>query len=160
KGLLHGPGLLLMDEPTTGLDPGVRAELWEYLDLLRTRDGTTILVTTHLLEEAEKCDRLALLNRGELVDAGTPDALKNSIGPAIIPIQSHTPEKLRDALRQKFSLESSIFGRKLRLEHPQGHGFIPQLVDTFASDIDSVTVGKPTLEDVFIRKTGQRFWEQ
>ena len=160
KGLLHRPGLLLMDEPTTGLDPGVRAEFWDYLDTLRTRDGATILVTTHLLEEAEKCDRLAILNRGELVGSGTPDSLKNSIGAEIITILSHAPEKLREALRQTFSLEASVFGRKLRLEHPHGHEFIPQLVDTFSGDIDSVTVGKPTLEDVFIRKTGQRFWEQ
>ncbi len=160
KGLLHRPGLLLLDEPTTGLDPGVRAELWEYLNLLRTRDGTTMLVTTHLLEEAEKCDRLAILNHGELVASGSPSSLKNEIGEQVILVESGQPAKLRDELREKFAVEASVFGQRVRFEHPSGHGFIPQLMDAFPGEIDSVTVGKPTLEDVFIRKTGHRFWEE
>jgi len=160
KGLLHQPGLLLMDEPTTGLDPGVRIELWEYLNLLRSRDGATILLTTHLLEEAEKCDRLAILNRGELVASGSPDSLKRDIGAEVILLEAREPEKLREQLRQKFALEASVFGQRVRFEHPRGHEFIPELMDAFGGEIESLTVGKPTLEDVFIRRTGQRFWEQ
>lgn len=160
KGLLHQPGLLLLDEPTTGLDPGVRAELWDYLNLLRTRDGATILLTTHLLEEAEKCDRLAILNRGELVASGSPNSLKNAIGAEVILVESHQPDRLREQLRQKFSLEASVFGQKVRFEHPRGHEFVAQLMDAFPGEIESLTVGKPTLEDVFLHSTGQRFWTE
>jgi ABC-2 type transport system ATP-binding protein len=160
KGLLHRPGLLLMDEPTTGLDPGVRAELWDYFNTLRAKDGTTILLTTHLLEEAEKCDRLAILNHGELVASGSPSSLKNSIGAEVILVESGEPEKLCQQLRTRFSLDPSLFGRRVRFEHPRGHEFVPQLMDAFPGEIDSVTVGKPTLEDVFLRRTGQGFWEQ
>lgn len=147
-----------MDEPTTGLDPGVRAELWDYLNSLRTRDGATILLTTHLLEEAEKCDRLAILNHGELVANGSPNALKNEIGAEVILVESPAPEHLRELLRERFSLEASVFGRKVRFEYPRGHEFVPQLMDAFPGEIDSLTVGKPTLEDVFLHRTGQRFW--
>lgn len=160
KGLLHRPGLLILDEPTTGLDPGVRAELWDYLNQLRTQDGTTILVTTHLLEEAEKCDQLAILNRGQLVASGSPDELKNSVGGEVVSLQSRVAEKLQAGLKQRFSLDASVFGQRLRFEHKQGHEIIPQLMDAFPGEIDSLTVGKPTLEDVFIRKTGQRFGEE
>jgi len=159
KGLLHQPGLLLLDEPTTGLDPGVRREFWDYLDVLRARDGATILLTTHLLEEAEKCDRLAILHRGELVVSGSPDSLKSGVGAEVILVESREPEKLRELIRKKFAMDASVFGQKVRFEHPSGHQFIPQLMDAFPGEIDSVTVGKPTLEDVFIRQTGQQFWE-
>lgn len=160
KGLLHQPGLLLLDEPTTGLDPGVRREFWDYVDLLRSRDGVTVLVTTHLLEEAEKCDRLAILHQGEVVAFDSPDALKNSIGAEVIFVQTQEPEKLRQQIQQQFSLDASIFGQKLRFEHPRGREFIPDLMQAFSAQIQSLTVGRPTLEDVFLRKTGQQFWEQ
>jgi len=160
KGFLHRPKLLLLDEPTTGLDPGVRLEFWEYLNVLRSQEGVTVLLTTHLLEEAEKCDRLGILHQGQLVAAGSPDSLKGDIGAEVIFVESREPAKLREELRQKFSLDASVFGQRLRFEHPRGHEFVAQLVDAFPGEIDSVTVGKPTLEDVFIRQTGQRFWEQ
>jgi ABC-2 type transport system ATP-binding protein len=160
KGLLHQPGLLLLDEPTTGLDPGVRREFWDYLSLLRSRDGITVLLTTHLLEEAEHCDRLAILHQGELVACDSPDSLKSGIGGEVILVEAGEPEKLREQIRQKFGMETSVVGRKVRFEHPRGHEFIPQFMDAFAGEIDSLTVGKPTLEDVFIRRTGQQFWEQ
>ncbi|MBI2816668.1 MAG: ATP-binding cassette domain-containing protein [Acidobacteria bacterium] len=157
KGLLHRPGLLMLDEPTTGLDPGVRAELWDYLNTLRTKEGVTVLVTTHLLDEAEKCDRLAILNCGELVASGTPTSLKNAIGAEVVMVESRSPEVLREQLRRRFSLEASVFGQRVRFEHPRGHEIVPQLMEAFPAEIDSLTVGKPTLEDVFLHQTGQRF---
>ena len=160
KGLLHQPGLLLLDEPTTGLDPGVRREFWDYLDQLRSKEGVTVLLTTHLLEEAEKCDRLAILHLGELVVSGSPDSLKNSVGTEVIFVETRQPENLRQELHERFGVESSVFGQKVRFEHPRGHEFIPELMDAFAAQIDSLTIGKPTLEDVFMRRTGQEFWEQ
>jgi len=84
KGLLHQPGLLLLDEPSTGLDPGARRDFWDYLNLLRGNDGVTVLLTTHLLEEADRCDRLAILHRGELVASGSPDSLKKDVGAEVI----------------------------------------------------------------------------
>ena len=160
KGLLHQPGLLLLDEPTTGLDPGVRREFWDYLNVLRTRDSITVLLTTHLLEEAEKCDRLGILHSGELVACDSPDSLKSGIGAEVILVETREPEKLREQILRKFGLETSVFGQKVRFEHPRGHEFIPQLMDAFAGEIETLTVGKPTLEDVFIQRTGKQFREQ
>ena len=160
KGLLHQPGLLLLDEPTTGLDPGVRREFWDYLNVLRTRDSITVLLTTHLLEEAEKCDRLGILHSGELVACDSLDSLKSGIGAEVILVETREPEKLREQILRKFGLETSVFGQKVRFEHPRGHEFIPQLMDAFAGEIETLTVGKPTLEDVFIQRTGKQFREQ
>jgi len=159
KGLLHQPGLLLLDEPSTGLDPGVRRGLWEYLTLLRSQEGVTILLTTHLLEEAERCDRLAILHQGELVISGTVDSLKNEVGAEVVLLETREPEALREQLREKFALEATFLGGKVRFEHPRGHEFVSRLVEAFPGEIQSVMVSKPTLEDVFIRRTGHQFWE-
>ena len=160
KGLLHQPGLLLLDEPSTGLDPGARRDFWDYLNLLRGNDGVTVLLTTHLLEEADRCDRLAILHRGELVASGSPDSLKKDVGAEVILMEVREPENLLEQLRQRFAVEASVLGGKVRFEHPRGHEFIPQLVEAFPGEIQSVMVGKPTLEDVFIRRTGHRFWDE
>ena len=159
KGLLHQPGLLLLDEPSTGLDPGVRRGLWEYLTLLRSQEGVTILLTTHLLEEAERCDRLAILHQGELMASGTVDSLKNEVGAEVVLLETREPEALREQLREKFALEATFLGGKVRFEHPRGHEFVSRLVEAFPGEIQSVMVSKPTLEDVFIRRTGHQFWE-
>src|SRR5947207_11560153 len=94
KGLLHGPRVLLLDEPTTGLDPGARRDVWQYLHMLRDEEQVTVLVTTHLMEEAERCDRLAILNEGKLVALGTPADLKREIGGDVIVLDSRDPESL------------------------------------------------------------------
>lgn len=159
KGMLHAPELLLMDEPSTGLDPGARRDLWDYLQELK-KMGITILITTHLMEEAEKCDRLAILNLGWLVALGTPSSLKQEIGGDVITVETQNPEKLADLIQKKFSLHSIILENALRIETDRGPEFVPQLLGSFAGEILSVTVGKPTLEDVFIHKTGHKFWHQ
>jgi ABC-2 type transport system ATP-binding protein len=159
KGLLHKPALLLLDEPSAGLDPGVRRALWDALRAARAAEGVTILLTTHLLEEAEQCDRLAILDQGKLVALGTPDSLKQEIGGEVILVNAHQPEALRDQLQQRFAVDATVLGSRLRFEHPRGHEFIPQLVEAFPGEIQSVTVAKPTLEDVFFRRTGHPFWE-
>lgn len=160
KGLLHQPELLLLDEPSTGLDPGARRDLWDYLNRLRKSDGVTVLLTTHMLEEADKCDHLAILHRGALVASGSPDSLKKDIGAAqVILMEAREPESLREQLHRKFRVAAVVLDGKVRFEHPRGHEFIPQLVETFPGEIQSVMVSKPTLEDVFIHRTGHRFWE-
>ncbi|MCZ6492214.1 MAG: ABC transporter ATP-binding protein [Acidobacteria bacterium] len=159
KGLLHQPDLLLLDEPSTGLDPGARRDLWDYLSQLRRSDGVTVLLTTHLLEEADECDHLVILHQGALVASGTPDALKKEVGEQVILMDAREPENLREQLHQRFQVDAAILDGKVRFEHPRGHEFIPQLVEAFPGEIQSVMLSKPTLEDVFIRRTGHRFWE-
>lgn len=159
KGLLHRPEILLLDEPSTGLDPGARHDLWQYLRKLRDEQQVTILVTTHLMEEAERCDRLAILNQGELVAMDTPEMLRSSIGGDCITISTSDQNSLQNRLRDQFQLDASIIGNQLRIGRENGHELIRDLVDAFPDDIESISLGKPTLEDVFIQKTGHRFWE-
>jgi ABC-2 type transport system ATP-binding protein len=158
KGLLHRPRLLLLDEPSTGLDPGARADLWDQLLQLREQDGVTVLITTHLMEEAERCDRLAILSRGRLVACGAPRALKAEIGGDVIAIACADPAALAADLERRFGGPVSIVDGTVRLERPRAHEMIPRIVDAFPGRIDSVTIGHPTLLDVFIRRTGHRFW--
>ena len=160
KGFLHRPDLLLLDEPSTGLDPGARRDLWEYLRTLREKEGVTILVTTHLMEEAERCDRLGILNEGKLVALDSPDALKAKIGGDVIIISTREPEKLRQAIESKFGGNPLVLDGTVRIERGRGHEFIPTVVEAFPGQIDAVSVGKPTLEDVFIHQTGHRFWAE
>jgi len=157
KGLLHHPQLLIMDEPSTGLDPGARRDMWDYLFELK-KGGITVLLTTHLMEEGEKCDRLAILNLGHLVAIGTPAALKSKIGGDVISIQTPQSTLLCEQLRQKFGGTPVALDGTVRIERQEGHKFIPQLVESFPGLIEAVTVGKPTLEDVFIHETGHEFW--
>jgi ABC-2 type transport system ATP-binding protein len=160
KGLLHRPGLLLLDEPATGLDPGARHDLWEYLEALRKQDSVTVLATTHILEEAERCDRIGILSRGELVALDSPEALKATIGGDVLSIETPAPEELARAIREKLGEPAAVVDGSVRLERPEAHRFIPSLIESFAGRISAVTVGKPTLEDVFIRLTGHRFWDE
>lgn len=159
KGLLHRPSVLLLDEPTTGLDPGARRDLWQYLNTLREQ-GITIIVTTHLMEEAERCDRLAILSEGHLVALGTPTELKHEIGGDVIVLEARDPESLAQRIHQRYGLEASVLDNKVRLEREGGHRFVTDVVEAFPGEIDSVSISKPTLEDVFIHRTGHRFWTE
>jgi ABC-2 type transport system ATP-binding protein len=158
KGMLHRPRLLLLDEPSTGLDPGARADLWSYLSEVRERDGVTVVLTTHLLEEADRAGRLGILHAGSLVALGTPAELRATVGGDSITIATADPAALAEAIRQRFSCTASVLDGSVRLEQPAGHEWIARLVEAFGPQIESVTLGKPTLEDVFIDRTGHRFW--
>lgn len=158
KGLLHKPDLLLLDEPSVGLDPGARRDFNWYLSHLREQEGVTIILTTHIMEEAERCDRVGILHRGRLVALGTPDALKAQVGGDVIAIQGPRLETLREKLSKQFACNPVLVDGTLRIERPNGHEFIREIVATFPDDIQSVTFGKPTLEDVFIHQTGHQFW--
>lgn len=160
KGLLHGPRVLLLDEPTTGLDPGARRDLWQYLAILRDEEHVTVLVTTHLMEEAERCDRLAILNEGKLVALGTPTELKQEIGGDVIVLETKDSESLADRIRARFAIDVRLVDGQVRIEKDQGHRFVTNLVESFPGEIDSVSISKPSLEDVFIRRTGHRFWSE
>jgi ABC-2 type transport system ATP-binding protein len=159
KGLLHHPGVLLLDEPTTGLDPGARRDLWQYLQILRDEEQVSVLVTTHLMEEAERCDRLAIMNEGNLVALGTPAGLKSEIGGDIILLDAaHDASLLSDSIRSRFHLETTVLGSQVRIEREEGHRFVPDLVEAFPGEIQAISVSKPALEDVFIHRTGHKFW--
>lgn len=158
KALLHRPKLLLLDEPTVGLDPGARKDLWDYLQNLRKNEGTTILLTTHLMEEAEKCDRLGIIDHGKMIALDKPDKLRANIGGEVVIIHSKNPSKLCEEIRLRFGGEPKVFDHSVRLERPDGHQLTPRLMENFPDQIESITIGKPTLEDVFIRLTGHRFW--
>lgn len=161
KGLLHRPQVLLLDEPSTGLDPGARRDLWQYLQILRDQEGVSIIVTTHLMEEAEKCDRLAILSHGNLVGLGTPAQLKSEIGGDVILLDARDPQKLAAAINTRFAAGAAVLDDgRVRIEREAGHRFITEVVEAFPGEIDSVSVSKPTLEDVFIRRTGHRFWNE
>ena len=160
KGMLHQPRLLLLDEPSTGLDPGARRDLWLHLEYLRREEGVTSFLTTHLMEEAEKCDRLALLDQGRLVAVGTPDELKARIGGDVLTVEADDATALQRDLLEKFELEGQLIDGTLRIEKEEGHRFVPQLIDAFPERITSVSIGKPTLEDVFVQLTGHRFWTE
>ena len=159
KGLLHQPSVLLLDEPTTGLDPGARRDLWQYLNTLREQ-GITIIVTTHLMEEAERCDRLAILSQGKLVALGTPTELKREIGGDVILFEARDPESIAARIRQRYGIDAAVLDGKVRLEREGGHRFVTDVVEAFPGEIDAISISKPTLEDVFIHRTGHRFWTE
>lgn len=157
KALLPEPKLLVLDEPSTGLDPGARRELWDHLEQLRRTLGTTVMLTTHLMDEAAKSDRVAVLHHGRLVALGSPDALVSEIGGDVILVASDNVERLADGIRDRFRQAVEVVDGHVRIERPQGHAFIAELVEAFPDQIEGMTYGKPTLEDVFLHHTGQRW---
>ena len=154
KGLLHRPVVLLMDEASTGLDPGARRELWQYVEELRSREGVTILLTTHILDEADRCDRLALLHQGRVVAEGTPAHLRSRIGGDVVVLSAADVADLARRIETRFGLQPSVVDGVLRVEIANGHRFITEVVEAFPGAIDSVALHKPTLEDVFVHETG------
>lgn len=160
KGLLHRPRLLLLDEPSTGLDPGARSDLWKYLQQIQQEDGVTIVLTTHLLEEADRADRIAIMHEGHLVALDTPAALQASVGGDSITIRTDSPPELAVSIRERFQCDVIEVDGAVRMEQPEGHQWIARLVEAFPEQIETITLGKPTLEDVFIDRTGHRFWNK
>ena len=160
KSLLHHPSVLLLDEPTTGLDPGARRDFWQYLQMLREEEKVTVIVTTHLMEEAEHCDRLAILNEGKMVALGTPADLKKEIGRDVLLLRGPDIQLLAERMRSRFALDAQVLDTQIRVECENGHRLLASLVEAFPGEVESVSVSKPTLEDVFIHKTGHKFWAE
>ena len=150
----------MLDEPSTGLDPGARRDFLQYLIHLRDSEGVTIVLTTHDMDEAERCDRVGFVHRGALVAVGTPDALKAQIGGDVVVVQSDDPERLQRRIRERFRCEPKLVDGKLRIELPRAHEFARDVVEAFPAEVRAVTFGKPTLEDVFVHLTGHRFWSE
>ena len=154
KALLHRPQVLLMDEASTGLDPAARRDVSRHVEELRRNDGVTILLTTHILPEAELCDRLVLLHKGAIVAQGSPRELCSRIGGDVVVLDTADGEALAVKIRTRFGAAAKVLDSQVRVEMPNGHRFITEVVEAFPGEIDSVGLHKPTLEDVFVRETG------
>jgi ABC-2 type transport system ATP-binding protein len=154
KALLHRPQVLLMDEASSGLDPAARRDLSRHVESLRENDGVTILLTTHILEEAGRCDRLILLHQGSIVAHGTPAELRARIGGDVVVLEVADTQAMAAAIEQRFHVHPSVMDGQLRVEIKDGHRFITEVVEAFPGSIDSVGLHKPTLEDVFVHETG------
>jgi ABC-2 type transport system ATP-binding protein len=155
KALLHRPKVLLMDEASTGLDPAARRDLSRHVENLRDHEGVTILLTSHILEEADRCDRLILLHQGNIVAQGSPGELRSRIGGDVVVLDSANSQELAGRIQQRFTgLQPTVMDGQVRVEIANGHRFITEVVEAFPGSIDSVGLHKPTLEDVFVRETG------
>lgn len=157
KALLHSPQVLLLDEPSSGLDIGVRRQLSEYLSILAENEDISILLTTHLMDEADECSRVAILDEGRLVALGTPDELKSKIGGDVVTVETKNSESLSNAIEDKFGVSTTITEDFIQIESTRANEFVKDIMVAFPDDILSVRLSKPTLEDVFVKLTGNKF---
>ena len=160
KALLHRPRLLLLDEPSTGLDPAARLVFGTYLAQLRDEWGVAILLTTHLLDEAERADRVGILDAGRMISVGRPSELKEEAGGEVLNIETESPKSVAETVGRLTGQQPQVAGRQVRIECSDARRWLGMLVDALSPDIASITLAKPTLEDVFLRKTGRRFFDQ
>jgi ABC-2 type transport system ATP-binding protein len=154
RALLHEPRVLLLDEPSAGLDPVARREFWNYVAELRAERQLTVLLTTHLMDEAERCDRLALLHRGEVLSMAAPDALKREMGYDVITLHATDPDLLAARVAERFGVRSHVHDGCVRVELESGHRWVAEFVEAFPGEITSLHLDKPSIEDVFIHRTG------
>lgn len=156
KALVTSPALLLLDEPSTGLDPVARRELWQQIGGLCAEEGTTVVVTTHLMDEAARADRVAIIDRGRIVASGPPAELTAAVGGDVVWVSTPHAESLAARLGARFGVRVDVVDGRLRLERPRGHEFLTDIIETFPGEVDAVTVSRPTLDDVFVHHTGHR----
>ncbi len=159
KSLLPQPDLLLLDEPSSGLDPGARRQMIGLLHGLSRERGVTVALTTHYMEEAERCDRVAILDAGRLVALDTPPALKSRIGGDVVSIEALDADALAAKIESRFGVRPSRVDSTLRLERARGHELVRELVEAFPGEVRSAVFSRPSLEEVFIHLTGHRFWD-
>jgi ABC-2 type transport system ATP-binding protein len=154
RGLLHSPRVLFLDEPTVGLDPQTRSSIWEYIRHLKQAEEITIFMTTHYMDEAEYCDRIAIIDSGEIVALDTPEALKASVGKDRVQIHTADDEAAIAALKERFDVEAVIREGAVTFAVPSGEQFVPRLFAGLGVAIQSVSVSRPSLDDVFMSYTG------
>jgi ABC-2 type transport system ATP-binding protein len=154
RGLLHAPHVLFLDEPTVGLDPQTRASIWEYINELKRREDITIFLTTHYMDEAEHCDRIAIIDHGQIVAIDTPEALKASVGKDRVQIHTADDQAAIAELAREFGIEAAMHEGAVTFSVASGEQFVPQLFGALSVPIKSVSVSRPTLDDVFMNYTG------
>jgi ABC-2 type transport system ATP-binding protein len=155
RGLLHAPRVLFLDEPTVGLDPQTRASIWEYINDLKTREDITIFLTTHYMDEAENCDRIAIIDHGVIVAIDTPEALKASVGRDRVQISTADDAAAIRELAEVFGLEAALHEGLVTFSVESGEHFVPKLFGALPVAIKSVSVSRPSLDDVFMSYTGK-----
>ncbi|MGE5553490.1 MAG: ATP-binding cassette domain-containing protein [Betaproteobacteria bacterium] len=160
RGLLHYPTVLFLDEPTVGLDPQTRAHIWGYLHQIRAREGMTIFLTTHYMDEAENCDRIAIMDHGELVATDTPAELKRLVGGDLITVRSEDDDRLAADLQTTYRATPVQTPEGLRFEVENGEEFIPHFVAAEHGRIKAISLRKPTLDDVFLKLTGREIRDE
>ena len=155
RGLLHAPRVLFLDEPTVGLDPQTRSSIWEYINDLKQREDITIFLTTHYMDEAENCDRIAIIDHGKIVAIDTPENLKASVGKDRVQIRTADDQTAIAELKERFELEAAIHEGMVTFNVESGEQFVPRLFEGLDQQIKSVSVSRPSLDDVFMSYTGK-----
>jgi ABC-2 type transport system ATP-binding protein len=159
RGLLHQPKLLFLDEPTLGLDPQTRRRIWDYLNELRDRHDLTIFLTTHYMDEADNCDRVAVIDHGRIVALDTPDRLKAQVGGDLVTITTPLPGPAAEEVRLRYGRSPVIDDHTVRFQVTGGEAFLPDFVRTFNQPLEAITLRRPTLDDVFLHHTGREIRE-
>jgi len=160
RGLLHYPKVLFLDEPTLGLDPQTRNHIWEYVLQLQKQEGTTVFLTTHYMDEAEKASRIAIIDHGKLVAMDTPAKLKSMVGKDIVTLRTADNRKAAEEIKTRYNTETRIDGDHLIFNVDNGEEFLPEFIKEFGIHIASISLRRPTLEDVFLKLTGREIREQ
>jgi ABC-2 type transport system ATP-binding protein len=160
RGLLHHPQILFLDEPTLGLDPQTRRLIWDHINTLRQQENLTIFMTTHYMDEAEYCDRIAIIDHGKIVALDTPAKLKDSVGGDIVSIQADNQEQALKELKESFQLAPIIQNGMINFSVKHSDTFLPEFMRSFRSGLHSISVHRPTLDDVFLKLTGRAIRDQ
>jgi ABC-2 type transport system ATP-binding protein len=160
RGLLHRPKVLFLDEPTLGLDPQTRNRIWEYILDLRQREGVTIFLTTHYMDEAQKADRLAVIDYGRLIAMDTPEKLKKMVGKDIISVKTADNDKAAEEIKQRYQTEIRRDGDELAFPVTNGEEFLPKFIKEFDIKIQSISLRRPSLDDVFLKLTGREIRQE
>lgn len=156
KGILHQPPVMLLDEPSTGLDPSARLDLWQSLRSMAD-SGVTVLLTTHLLEEADKADRIAIMAEGKVIAEGSPTNLRAAMGDGLVTVTGSDLDSVEKIIREELGLLTTRVHQQVRIQSSDAASLVPILAKRFGDQVQSIAVGRPGLEDVFIEKTGHRF---
>lgn len=160
RGLLHHPQILFLDEPTLGLDPQTRRHIWDYVLALRQEEELTIFLTTHYMDEAEHCDRIAIIDRGKIIALDTPDNLKNDLGGDLVTIEAENTGQAVAELKDSLGITPEVGDGVVSFSVPRGDTFLPDFIRGFKSRLLSVSVRRPTLDDVFLQVTGHAIRDQ
>jgi ABC-2 type transport system ATP-binding protein len=156
RGLMHAPTALFLDEPTVGLDPQSRRGIWEYAQSLRDSEGVTIFLTTHYMDEAEACDRIAVIDHGEIIALDTPAGLKARLGGDVITVSARDNLALAGEVSERFDVNPRIANDAVEFRVDRGDSFLPLLFARLSTPIETASVRKPTLDDVFVSLTGHQ----
>ena len=160
RGLLHHPKVLFLDEPTLGLDPQTRSHMWEYILELRQREGTTIFLTTHYMDEADKADRITIIDHGKLIAIDTPERLKKIVGKDIVSVKTDDNDRAAEEIKLRYQIEARRDSDSLTFEVANGEEFLPTFIKEFGTKILGVSLHRPSLDDVFLKLTGREIREE